>query len=154
MPGSEPTRARTRGGRAHVWTLWTGLWTVEAIRTGSHDHKERVPGMVFLCTTIHTSTYTRTMSLLRTSASRAISRSTMFNSVRTYAAGPGGSDAGHTASSTGFREREQVSGSIDYWWHHQRGMFADLACYSAHFPCPGSRKRVCLEAGAGEAQEA
>ncbi|CAO1634340.1 unnamed protein product [Sympodiomycopsis kandeliae] len=47
------------------------------------------------------------MSLLRTSASRAISRSTMFNSVRTYAAGPGGSDTGATANASGFKDREQ-----------------------------------------------
>lgn len=52
------------------------------------------------------------MSLLRstTTASRAIQRSPlMFNSIRTYASGPGGSDVGATATSTGFKDREQVS---------------------------------------------
>lgn len=52
------------------------------------------------------------MSLLRTSAPRSLlasARPLMNTSVRTYAGGPGGSDAGATASSTGFKNREQVS---------------------------------------------
>ncbi|PWN21042.1 hypothetical protein BCV69DRAFT_298833 [Microstroma glucosiphilum] len=50
------------------------------------------------------------MSLLRTSAPRSLlasARPIMNISVRTYAGGPGGSDTGATASSTGFKNREQ-----------------------------------------------
>lgn len=54
------------------------------------------------------------MSLLRTTTLRTSSvllraPAVASMTVRGYAAGPGGSDSGATASSTGFKQREQVS---------------------------------------------
>lgn len=56
------------------------------------------------------------MSLLRLTATRSsnslIARPAMFT-ARGYASGPGGSDAGATATSTSFKDREQVCMRMD-----------------------------------------
>ena len=110
--GSNPTKNTRRASVLLMWTLVAVCGQWRPLARAVTNTKQGFTESISPYSTIYTYSHTPTMSLLRTSVSRAISRSTMFNSVRTYAAGPGGSDAGHTASSTGFREREQVSERI------------------------------------------